>query len=165
MAEPDKAVFSYLDQAGKRATSTMYFTTGLTLAQITEGLSAMALLIDGVVGALITGINALIPVDISGLTSNTTGVTSDVEEVGEFIGVTAAGRKTLFNVPGIKDNLSVAGSDDLDLTDTDIAAFITALEDGIATGGGTIIPTDVGGDDLTEITTARERVRNSGSRA
>lgn len=163
MAEPDKAVISYIDQTGKRSTSTHYFTTGLTLAQISEGLVALALLVDSVIGALVTGVNAIIPVDISAVTGNTTGVTSDVEEVGEIIGVTGQNRKVLFNLPGVKDNLSVVGSDDLDLTDTDIAALITMLEDGIAVTGGTIIPCDIAENDITEVITARERVRNSGS--
>lgn len=165
MAEPDKAIVSYVDQAGKRATSTLFFTTGLTLAQITEGISAMLELLDNVVGTIIYAAQAVLEVDISGLTGNTTGVTSDVEQVGEFNCVTAANRKVLINVPGIMDNLSVVGSDDLDTTQADIAAFITALEDGIATTGGTIIPCDVGELDIVEVTTARERVRNSGSRA
>lgn len=165
MPEPDKAVVTYVDQAGKRATSTHYVTSGLTLAQITEGLSAFLELIDNVVGTIIYAAQALLSIDISTFTNNTTGVTSDVEQVGEFVGVTAANRKVLINVPGIKDNLSVAGSDDLDTTQADIAAFISALEDGIVTAGGTIIPCDVGELDIVEVTTARERVRNSGSRA
>lgn len=164
MAEPDKAVFSYTDQAGKSSTSTTFITTGLTLAQIEEGLQALALLHDGVVGTLITGCNVLFPVDISGLTDNTIGVTADVEELGEFIGVTAADRKVTINVPGLKDNLSVEGSDDLDLTDSDIAAWITLLEDGMATTGGTIIPCDIAEADITAIVTAREMTRNSGTR-
>jgi len=166
MAEPDKAVFSYRDQANKTATSEAFFTTGLTLAQITEGLGeGLAPLIDAITGALITAINVLLSVDISGLTGNTVGALSDVEEVGEFIGTTAANRKVIINIPGIINTLSTAGTDDLDQTDTDVAALISALEDGLAVTGGTIIPCDIGGSDVVSVITARERTRNSGARA
>jgi hypothetical protein len=165
MAEPNKGVITYRDQAGKTATSEVFFTTGLTLAQITQGMGAgLGALIDAVTGALITAINILIGCDISGLTGNTTGVTGDVDEVGEFIFRTAAGRKVLVNVPAIVNVLSTPGTDDLDQSNAHVAAFISAMEDGIAVTGGTIIPVDAGGDDVVEIVTARERVRNSGSR-
>lgn len=165
MAEPDKGIITYQDQAGKRATSTVFFVTELTKAQIAEGLSAFAVLLDSVTGAVITAINSIFDVDVSSLTDNATSVLSDVEEVGEFIGVTGQNRKILVNIPGIDSTLSVAGSDDLDQTDPAVAALMTALEDGIAVTGGTIIPCDVAENDLVEVVTARERVRNSGSRA
>lgn len=166
MAEPDKGIVTFIDQAGKTSTMEVHFTTGLTLAQITEGLGAgLGALIDAVTVAIITAINALIPVDISGLTGNAAGALSDVEQLGEFIGGTAAGRKVIVNVPAIMNTLSTPGSDDLDQADADVAAFISALEDGLAVTGGTVTVTDVGGDDVTAVLTARERVRNSGVRA
>ena len=67
------------------------------------------------------------------------------------------------NIPATNDTASVAGSDDLDQTDTDVAAIVSLLEDGLAVTGGTIIPSDVDENDIVEVVTARERVRNSGS--
>lgn len=164
MAEPDKTVFTFTDQAGKTATSEFFYTTGLTKAQITEGLGALAVLIDEVTGALITAVNMVIPVPIAGLTGNTLVGTSDVEQVGEFVGFTAAGRRTVLNVPAIDNTLSTPGSDDIDQADAGIAALISAVEDGVTVTGGTVTCVDAGGDDITQVLTARERVRDSGSR-
>lgn len=165
MAEPDKAVIQYADQAGKKSTSTVFYTTGLTQAQQSEGLGALAVLLDSVTGAIITAIKNIIGVDVSALTDNLVGVLSDVEEVGEFIGLTGQNRKVLINIPGINSTFSVAGSDDLDVTDPDIAAFISMMEDGIAVSGGTVIPCDIAENDVVSVVTARERVRNSGARS
>jgi hypothetical protein len=165
MAEPDKAVFTYQDQANKKSTSTLYFTTGLTLAQISEGLIAFATLLDSVTGAIITAVTSIFSADLSALTDNTTSGLSDIEEVGEFVMMTSDNRKVVMNVPGIDSTLSVAGSDDLDQSDPDVAAMFTAIEDGIAVTGGTIVPCDIGENDLVQVAYARERVVNSGKRA
>lgn len=164
MAEPIEVTPSYTDQAGKKSTNTLYITEGLTLIQIIEGLQTLVLFIDDVVGALINGIDFTISVDLSGLTGNVTAATADVEEVGEFISRTVAGRDVTLNLPCINDTTSPPGSDDLDPTDTNIGAIISMLEDGLAVTGGTIIPCDVDGNDLVQVVTSRERVRNSGSR-
>jgi len=164
MPEPIEVTGTYVDQASKKSTNTLYIADGLTIAQITEGLQALASLIDDVVSAVINGINFSVSVDLSGLTGNISAGTSDVEEVGEFISRTAAGREVYMNLPCINDTTSPAGSDDLDQTDVNIAAIISMLEDGLATAGGTIIPSDVDENDLVQVVTARERVRNTGTR-
>jgi len=163
MAEPIEVVATYQDQANKKSTNTSYIADGLTIAQIEEGLQGFAQLIDDVTNALINGIDFSISIDGSGLTGNVAGGTSDVEEVAEFISRTAAGREVRMNIPATNDTASVAGSDDLDQTDTDVAAIVSLLEDGLSVTGGTIIPSDVDENDIIEVVTARERVRNSGS--
>ena len=164
MATAIEVTHSYLDQAGKRATSTSYIANGLTIVQVVEGLQAAAGVIDGVIDIVQTGVEFTIDVDISALTGNTTAGVADVEEVGEFVFNTVDGRKTQVNVPGIINLLSGAGTDDIDQSGLDVAAFISMMEDGITVTGGTVIPSDVNEDDISAIAHARERVRNSGSR-
>lgn len=164
MPEPIEIVGTYQDQAGKKATNTLYVAAGLTIAQMTEGLQALAPLIDNVLGAVINGIDFTVSIDTSGLLGNISVGTSDAEEVGEFISRTAAGRETKLNLPAINPTLSPAGSDDLDTAHANVAPIVSMLEDGLVTTGGTIIPSDVDENDLVQVITARERVRNSGSR-
>lgn len=165
MAEPLELVGTYRDQANKEATNTLYVTDGLTIAQMTEGVQALVQLIDEVLNAVIRGFDFVLSVDLSGLTGNSTGQTSDVQEVGEFIFATGANRPVVLNLPCINDAASPAGSDDIDQSDTDMAAIIAMMEDGLVVTGGTIIPTDVDQNDIVQLVTARERMRNSGSRS
>jgi hypothetical protein len=68
------------------------------------------------------------------------------------------------NVPGIAESNVLAGSDDLDIIDLTVAAFITAMETGIAVTGGTISPCDVNEDTIIDTVYAREQFRASGKR-
>jgi hypothetical protein len=162
MANAIKVLGSWIDQASKRGTNTMYTPNGLTLAQYIEGLQAMAILLDNCSGAVLEGLNFTVPVDISGLTGNAALSTSDVEEVSQFVFQTTDGRLVHVNVPGLDDTKTPVGTDDLDQVDTDVAAFISMFEDGLATAGGTITPCDVDEDDIVAVVTARGAVRNSG---
>lgn len=165
MAEPLEVVGTYRDQANKEGTNTMYVSPGLTINQMTEGIQALAQLIDTVLNAVIRGFDFTLSIDLSGLTGNVAAGTSDVQEVGEFIFATAANRPVILNLPCINDASSPAGSDDIDQTDPDMAAIISMMEDGLVTAGGTIIPTDVDEQDIVALVTARERMRNSGGRS
>lgn len=156
---------TWRDQAGKTATNTMYVPNGLTLAQYAQGLRASAVILDEVSGSVLDALNYSVDVDISALTGNGLAGTADVEDIGAFQFRTADNRPVNVNVPGIIDTLSSAGSDALDQTDTDVAAFISMFEDGIAVTGGTITPTDVDSQDIVGTVYAREEARNSGSRS
>lgn len=164
MVEPVEVVGTYIDQAGKEATNTQYVTAGLTIAQMIEGIQSLAQLVDSIVLAVVKGFEFAISIDLSGLVGNTAAATSDVQDVGEFVFATAANRPVLLNVPGINDTVSIPGSDNIDQTNGAVAALITTMEDGIVTTGGTIIPCDVDENDIVELVTARERVRNTGKR-
>lgn len=162
MVKAVEVIPSWRDQAGKTATNTLYVPNGLTLAQYHEGLEASAVLLDEVSGAVMEGMTFCVEVDISGLTGNVVVTTADVEDIGAFQFRTADNRPVNVNVPGIIDTLAPLGSDNLDQSDTDVAAFISMFEDGLAVTGGTITPTDVDSDDITAVVFAREEVRNSG---
>lgn len=164
MAEPIEVTGTYRDQANKDSTNTVYIADGLSLAQITEGLQAFASLVDDVVTTILRGLSFTVSIDISALTGNISSADSDVEEVAEYISTTAAGREVVLNLPATNDTQSALGSDDLDQTDVNVADLISMLEDGLATTGGTIIPCDVDENDIVSVVTARERVRNTGTR-
>jgi len=163
MAAP-QVIYTVIDDSGDRATTTVNLPTGFSLSQFGEFGSAMATLVDAMLGGKVESAEICFPVDVSGLTSNTALSTSDVEEIGAFQFRTVDNFPVRVNVPCIDELLVASGSDDLNQGDADIAAFIAAMENGIVTTGGTISPTDVGEDDIVNTDFARERTRATGTR-
>lgn len=116
-----------------------------------------------VLGALVNGrlINAgvTLKVDVTGFPA-TADALSDVQEKGYFAFRTLGNFIKSLNIPTIKEALFVPNSKELDQSDTDVAAFITAMENGIAVGGfggtGTISPCDSRDDGVSAIVEARE---------
>lgn len=164
MAVAFQVVYTYVDDSGDTATHAIDIPTTFSLAQYTEFGRAMAGLLDDMVHGRIQSAQLVIAVDISGLTSNAPVVGSDVEEIGSFFFSTLEGRNVLINIPTIDESLVVAGADDVNLSDPNVVAFVTAMETGIAVTGGTISPCDVDEDDIVSINVAREAFRSSGKR-
>jgi hypothetical protein len=157
-------IYTAIDDSGERGTTAINLPTGFSLSQFGEFATAMATLLDAMLGGRVESAEICFGVDISGLTSNTVQSFSDVEEIGAFQFRTLGGFPVGVNVPCIDELMVASGSDDLDQTDADIIAFITAIESGIVTAGGNISPTDVAEDDITTTVSARERFRASGTR-
>lgn len=157
-------VYTAIDDSGERGTTGINLPTGFSLSQFGEFGSAMATLLDAVLAGKVESAELCFGVDVSGLTSNTALSTSDVEELGAFQFRTIDNFPVRMNLPGIDELLVASGSDDIDQADADIAAFISAIESGIATTGGTISPCDVAEGDIVSTDYARERFRASGKR-
>lgn len=164
MAIAFQVVYTYVDDSGDTATHAIDIPTTFSLAQYTEFGRAMAGLLDDIVHGRIQSAQLVINVDISGLTSNALVADSDVEELGSFQFDTGEGRYVLINIPAFDEGMVLAGSDNIDLSDPAVAAFVTAIETGIAVTGGTISPCDVNEDDLQFLSFAREMFRSSGKR-
>lgn len=165
MAVAASVIYTVIDESGDTATHEVQVPNGFSIAQYTEFASDMATLIDAILSGKLLSADFCVAADISALTGNTVGAASDVEEVGAFLFRTDENRPVLVNGPGINETMVLVGSDEIDQTDTDIAAFLTAMEDGLSTAGGTIAPTDVGEDDIISTEYARERFRATGRRS
>jgi hypothetical protein len=124
----------------------------------------MSILLDEMVHGRLSAGNLVVDIDISSLTSNSLVADSDVEELGSFQFNTPDFRTVNINVPCIDESLVLAGSDNLDQADSDVSAFVAAIENGIAVTGGTIIPSDVDGQTGLEMYATREIFRASGKR-
>lgn len=164
MSSAVQIIYTVQDDDGDTSTTTIHTPTGFTLAQWGEFGSAMATLLDAILAGKIINADICFGVDISGLTSNTALSTSDREEIGAFQFRTLQGYKVNVNIPGLDELVVASGSDDLDQADPDVAAFITAMESGVAVTGGTVSPCDIAEDDIVSTVFARERFRSSGSR-
>lgn len=164
MAVAFEIIYTISDDSNEKSTTTIKVPSTFNLSDYAEFAADMAELIDVIVQGKIESADLCLAVDISGLASNTAGVTSDVEELAAFVFETGEGRKVQLNVPGINDLFVVAGSDDLDLADGAVDDVVQAMLSGLSTAGGTIIPCDRGEGDITTLVNARERFRASGTR-
>jgi hypothetical protein len=163
---PNEITFGIRDNDNDYAEFSAYVPTGLTFAQYEEFAQLKAELVNPLIlGAWDDIAKLKIAVDISALTGNIAGASSDVEQISAFEAIDAGGNRTKINIPGTVETQIAVGSDALDITDTDVAAFIAALEDGIDIGGSVIIqPSTYNEADLVDTLFARAETRNSGKR-
>lgn len=153
--------FSFVDSKNKTASTKINVPTGLTIAGIISFGQAAAQILANFSSCRLTGLRACIGIDISGLgllTAPATG--SDRSEKGLFNMRTAGNTYGKIMLPTFAESLVVANTDQIDETDTDVAAFITALEDGLTmTSTAVIAPVDLRDNDFIEVTETRELFR------
>src|SRR3972149_1428064 len=90
------------------------------------------------------------------------GTTADVQEKARFVFRTVGGFFKSISLPTFVESLFSAGSKDVDLTDTDVAAFVTAMIAGITVASTeTVEPSDVREADITELEAASEAWGNA----
>lgn len=164
MAIAFQIVYTYADDSGDTASHAIDVPTTFNLGQYVEFGQGMAAFLDAIVHGVIRSAELTVNVDIAGLTNNTIVADCDVEEVGGFQFNTAEKRPVNVNIPALDETKVLAGSDNLDLSDPDVAAFIAAMQNGIVVTGGTIAPSDVDEDDIEDLVYAREQFRASGKR-
>lgn len=154
-----KIRFKVTDADGDPSNTEIHVPTGFTVAQYSQFANDYANAMDDIVlGAIATKATMTVPIDISGLTGNTIDPTSDVEQIAAFQFLDANGEPVDVNVPGVLQADVVGGTDNLDTTDTEIAAFITLMEN----GNGTIAPSSVSEADILDTIYARKETRASG---
>lgn len=153
--------FYYTIQDSKGQTSTVeipFLYTSLTAVTVTilnAAIAAWGELIDPLVNGGLKSAGVKIEVDIATFGA-TAALVADVQEKAEFIFRTDGGWIKRLNLPTFIEDFFFPGTSNVDTTDTDVAAFITAMEDGITVSAVDFEPTDTRGDDITEVVTATE---------
>jgi len=153
-----------VDQTGKSSSTKIRVPNTFSIADYREFALAIGQLILNISGGAITGISVNFGLDLSGLGLKT--VASAVEKVGakmQGLFSTASGIIAKWLLPAPIEEKVVAGSDDFDQTDTDVAALVSAMEDGIAVTGGTLQPTNGRGSDVQAVASLREVFRRRAS--
>jgi len=159
MAIAPKIVLEIKDEDSDDANTSLHVQSGLTVAQYGTFANDYANAIDDVVVGRVTPLATMtIPVDISGLTANVVTAGSNVEQIGAFQFVDANGEPVEINIPGILDANVLVGTDDLDLANVAIAAFVTMIE----TGNGTVIPCSVAESNIDALVYGRKETRARG---
>lgn len=151
----------FVDDKGKTSSTKIRLPTTFSIAQYQEfGEAAAQLLLNASTGS-ITRASIVFNVSLAGLGLKT--VASSVSKVARKLwlqfstAVTGFLGKTIF--PSLVESKVIAGSDDVDQTDTDVAALVSALEDGIVVTAGTMQFTNGRGHDLVTLTEAKEQFR------
>lgn len=154
--------FSFVDNKGKTSFTKINVPNGFSIANYIEFGQGMAQLLTNISEGQITGASATFNMDLSG--AGLKSVASGLADAGQkaffiFRSAVTGFTKRMF-VPTLSELKVVAGSDDIDQADLDVAAFITAMEDGIVVTGGTISPTDSRAQDLVAVSSAKENFLN-----
>jgi hypothetical protein len=160
----DRIQYTLTDEAGETASFGVDVPDTFTLAQYDEFAAAYAILVDDIVGGIVSKAVLKRSVDVGDLTDNGVGVASDIEDIGAFSFRTAEFRRVRVNVPGLLESLVIPNSKELDLSEPAVAAIVVAMTSGIAVTGGTIQPSDIQEDDIIALEDALERFRASGRR-
>jgi hypothetical protein len=165
MAVAFSAIYTIEDGKTKTSTCEINFPSSVTLANASIFAAEMAKLINAVTTGAIRRIGLAFTVPLPGTIRTTPASASDVEEGAKFQFKTDGGWFTGFRIPTFSDTLMATGTGNVDLTDTAVAALVTALTDGInlvgAGGTGTIAPTDKREDDIDVLSFAREQFISS----
>lgn len=131
------------------------FQDGLTLAQ----LDAIAPVLAGIVQDTING--AVRKVTVHRTVWESDAITpdgqSEVEMLGRFIwNVSNTSKNLMNNLPTFPKTKILPNSDQIDRTDADVDAYITAMEDGFDVSGTLYQPQDTEGRDVNAILTSTE---------
>lgn len=162
---PIEIITTIEDRSGDKATTSVYVLDASTVANLNTFAPAWATALNNFIFGKILSMIALILPTITGLTNNTLLDSSDVEHKGKFVFRAQNGIKLECNIPALDEAVvSAYSSDTLDQTNTEVAAFIAAMETGITVTGGTISPCDIGESSIASVVFAREAFTNSGKR-
>jgi hypothetical protein len=159
-------LFTFQDGKGETSTTQVNLPSSTSTADAIVFGQQMATLLDPLVNGVITRVGIVLDVDLSTLGLNATASgTADVEEGARFGFRTSQGNFTSMRVPTFLDSLITTGGNAVDQVNTDVAAFLTAMETGIdlsgAGGSGVVEPSDRRDEDIVATSTAKEDFQSS----
>lgn len=148
--------FTVLDGKGKSSVTKVHVPTGFSIAQYGEFAAAMGQLIADICDGELTGVSIGLPLSLSGATIRATAaVAADVAKKCLMVaGSAITGLFARFNIPTYDESHSISGTDALDLADSEVAAVVAIIE-----GGSGASPSDLRGNNLTDVLSARETFR------
>jgi hypothetical protein len=149
----------FKDAKNKTSFTRVHVPTGFTIAQYITFAQDLAEAAKAITTGRITGVSVNFGLSLAGATlTNVQNVLADVSSKALFQFTSAiAGLRAKFFIPTFdEDNLVTIGTDDIDVADVGVAAFITAIEDGYALTGGQMTPRDKRGNDLVTNNISRE---------
>jgi len=153
--------FDFQDQKGKTSFTKVRVPNGFSIAQYSEFTVAMGQLLANLSSARVTRASFCVGLDLSGSTIK--AVASGISDIAQkaILGFSTAvtGFRTKLKLPAFSETKIITGSDAVDEADLDIAAFVTAMENGIVVTGGTVSPTDIRENDIVSTDYAREFFR------
>lgn len=153
--------FTIIDGKGKTSTTRIRVPTGFTPAQYVEAAEGFAQLMLNMSEGAITDISVSLPVDLSLATLRAVPLAiADIAKKALFtVASSVVGLYARFNIPTFDEQFTVPASDDLDMVDANVAAYVGVIENGINVSGTFIQPCDLRENDLADVREAREIFR------
>lgn len=159
------ALFSIKDEKGKTSTTECNFPAATSLDDARLMAQEVAKLIDAQITGAIVRIGLVVQVDAPAGLNGSPAANSDVEEGARFQFRTVNGFYTAMRLPTFDEAKIVAGTTEVDLTDTDVTAFYTGMVAGIdltgVGGSGTVSACDKRGEDIGALEFAKEQFLSS----
>jgi hypothetical protein len=141
---------------GRKSMDT-FLPAATTLAQAQGFITSFAALIDTIVGGVIVDANVSFPLTLPGGIKSTPDAGATVHRGGLFGYDNPSPYKWSQYVPSLSPSLLLG--DAVNVGDTDVGAYITAMESGITVSGTPVQPTNQYDDDLTTNVSAVESFR------
>jgi hypothetical protein len=162
---PIEIITTVEDRSGTKATTSVKVLDASTIAQLLAFAPLWATALNNLIFGKIISMVADVLGSTIGITGNAGTINSDVEHIGKFQFRTVSGTRVNVNIPALDEAaVSAYSSDTLDQANTEVAAFIAAMETGIVTAGGNIAPCDIGELSIIDTVLAHEAFKNSGAR-
>lgn len=161
MALSFSMLVSIQDAKGNQSTTELHLPSTITLAQAAGFATQLAPLIDAVITGAVTRIGLAASFTLPGGIRAAALTNADVEEGARFQFRTENGFRTGFRIPTFNETLIASNSRAVDLEDTDVAALVNAIEDGLTVSSVLIEPTDMRDDDVVALVGALESFQNS----
>lgn len=155
--------FQIVDAKNAQSSTQVNLPISRTFEEVEAFAAAMAPLLNALTTGAITRISITRSVALPGGLRATPDANSDVEEGARFQFRTANGFQTALRIPTFAESKIPSTSKDVNLADTDVAAFVTAMTTGIDLPGAlpVVQPSDARGEDITSLTFAREQFVSS----
>lgn len=149
---------TFSDAKGEQSVVAIPLPTGTSITDARLFAQQLIPLVEPLVNGALRDARLSVPVPFTPFAA--TASISDVQEKARFALRTANGFLKSISLPSVVESIFSPGTKNVDTTDTDVAAFVAALVDGIdltgVGGSGTVQPCDVRGEDLTELESAVE---------
>lgn len=154
-------IYTIADAKGSTSTTEVNLPAATDFADVVEFAADMAVLINDLIQGVIRRIGVAFTVDLPVSLRDTPVSGSDVEEGARFQFITDGGFFTSLRLPTFDESNIAAGGRSVDTADTAVAAFVTAMEDGIDVSGTVVEPCDKREEDVLSLSTAREQFLSS----
>lgn len=160
-------IYSIKDEKGKLSSTEVNLPTSTAFADVVRFAGAMAQAIEPLVSGSIERVGVAYIVALSTITGlkATPAANSDVEEGARFGFKTVNNFVTAMRIPTFREDFVQAGTREVDTTDPDVAAFVTAMRTGIDLtplgGAGVVAPVDKRNEDITTLDSAKEQFVSS----
>lgn len=147
--------FTISDAKGDQSTFSIPIPNATDPTDMIEFAQEAAQLLEPLINGTLRDVHIVMPVNFTPW--SVPSALSDLQEKARFVFRTVGGFVKHLSLPAVVESIFSPGSKNVDLSNPDVAAFVTAMTDGITlTSTNTVEPVDVRNEDITELEAATE---------